>query len=102
MKEGTAIIESIEPIGKKRNVGGITLEFVDVSFRLEGFAEEGTLVEFKELDEAWGVSSETKRLWRHNESEPMTYQIRHDGTFTASLPGHEGLSIGKSFVVLLP
>jgi hypothetical protein len=57
----------------------MTLELVNVTFRLEGDAEDGTLVVFKEPHKVWGVSSETERLSR----EETPFQLQ-GGSFVAT------------------
>ena len=79
----------------------MTLELIDVTFRLEHEAEDMTLVTFKEPYKVWGVSSETGRLWQNAGEQSDPYQLNL-GTFVLTLNRHSGLAIGKKFTVLLP
>lgn len=107
MKECIATIDAIQPTDERRDRekfdvgGGMTLELIDVTFRLEHEAEDMTPVTFKEPYKVWGVSSETGRLWQNAGAQSDPYQL-NGGTFVVTLNRHSGLAIGKKFTVLLP
>jgi hypothetical protein len=81
MKECVARIEAIHPTDKRPShekfvYDDMTLELVDVIFRLEDAAEELTEVVFKEPHKVLGVSADTERLGR-KESPRTPYHLQH-------------------------
>ena len=102
MKKSTATIENIAPPAE-RDLGGVTVYLVEVSFRLDEQDDPGstaTQVSFEELDKVWGVTDDTGRLWQQDWSESV-YPVEH-GVFVATLPADRAWKIGEKFSVMLP
>jgi hypothetical protein len=102
MKKTTATIENITPT-TERDLGGVTVYLVEVTFRLDEDTDQTTAATqacFEELDKAWGVSQDTGRLWQADWSESV-YPVEN-GVFVATLPADPGWKLGKRFSVLLP
>ncbi len=102
MKKSTAIIEDIAP-ATERNLGGVIVYLVEVRFRLDEQDDQGHIATqacFEEIDNVWGVSHDTGKLWQQDWSESV-YPVEN-GVFVATLPADPVWKIGKRFSVLLP
>jgi hypothetical protein len=86
---------------EKFDIGdGITLELVEVTFRIDSAAEDMTRVIFKEPHKLLGVSSDTGRRRKQEDDETPKHTLR-GGIFVVTLHRHQGLTAGKQFDVLL-
>ena len=102
MKRSTATIENIAP-PTERNLGGVTVYLVEVTFRLDEEDDTSlmpTQASLEELEKVWGVSNDTGKLWQQDWSESV-YPVEN-GVFVATLPADPAWQIGKTFSVLLP
>jgi hypothetical protein len=99
MKKSTATIENITP-PTERDLGGVRVYLVEVTFRLDDQSSIATQACFEELDKAWGVYIDTGKLWQQDWSKSV-YPVEN-GVFVATLPADPGWKIGKRFSVVLP
>jgi hypothetical protein len=101
MSKSLAIIENITP-ASERDLGGVKIQVVEVTFCLDeqnDQSRKATHARFEELDEVWGVSTDTGRVWTQDWSKSM-YPVEN-GTFVATVPADPAWEIGKKFPVLL-
>jgi hypothetical protein len=102
VKKSTATIEDIAP-ATERNLGGVIVYLVEVRFRLDEQDDQGHIATqacLEEIDNVWGVSGDTGKLWQQDWSESV-YPVEN-GVFVATLPADPVWKIGKRFSVLLP
>jgi hypothetical protein len=102
VKKSFAKIETIAP-PTQRDLGGVSVYLAEVRFRLDEQDDQSvaaTQVCFEELDEVWGVSDDTGKLWQQDWSKSV-YPVEN-GVFVATLPANPNWQIGKSFSVILP
>jgi hypothetical protein len=102
MKKATATIENVTP-PSERDLGGVTVYLVEVTLRLDGQDDQTSVATqacLEELDQAWGVSQDTGRLW-HADWSKSVYPVEN-GVFVATLPADPGWQVGKQLAVLLP
>jgi len=102
VKRSTATIENIAPPAQ-RDLGGVTVYLVEVSFRLDDDDEQSSAATqacFEELDKVWGVSDDTGKLWQQDWSKSV-YPVEN-GVFVATLPADPGWQIGQKISVMLP
>jgi hypothetical protein len=102
MKKSAATIENISPPAE-RDLGGVRIYVVEVTFRLDGHDDQSSAATkacLEAPDEAWGVSNDTGKLWQQDWSKSV-YPVEN-GVFVATLPANHGWKIGKRFSVVLP
>ena len=101
VKKSTATIENIAPPAE-RELGGVRVYLVEVRFRLdtEDQGDEVTQARFEQLDNVWGVSPDTGKLWQQDWSNSV-YPVEN-GVFVATLPANSRWKIGQRFSVILP
>jgi hypothetical protein len=102
VKRSSATIENIAP-PTERDLGGVLVYLVEVTFRLYDQDDQGppvTQASLEEIDKVWGVSHDTGKVWQQDWSESV-YPVEN-GVFVATLPADPAWQIGKRFSVLLP
>jgi hypothetical protein len=101
VKRSTATIENIAP-PTERDLGGVRVSLVEVRFRLDPEDQSSTVTQacFEELDNVWGVSPDTGKLW-HQDWSNSVYPVEN-GVFVATLPADPNWKIGKRLPVILP
>jgi hypothetical protein len=99
VKKSSARIENITP-PTERDLGGVKVCLVEVTFRLDEHSNTVTQACFEELDRVLGVSHDTRRLWQPDWSKSV-YPVEN-GVFVATLPADPAWQVGKRFAVTLP
>ncbi len=102
MKKSTASVENITP-PSERDLGGVTVYLVEVTFRLDEHDDQSSLatqVCLEKLEEILGPSGEAGRQWQPDWSKSV-YPVEN-GVFVATLPADPAWKVGQRFPVMFP